>query len=77
MFRPYNIEEGKFLVKLARMAVEEYLRSGKIIQPPPDTPSRLLKDKYGVFTTIEVSWVRIGGVNLGVALVFRRRFITR
>ncbi|WP_048056979.1 TIGR00296 family protein [Vulcanisaeta moutnovskia] len=54
MFKPYSIEEGKFLVKLARMAVEEYLRSGKVIQAPSDTPSRLFKDKYGVFTTIEI-----------------------
>ena len=54
MFKPYSIEEGRFLVKLARTAVEEYLRSGKVIQPPQDTPPRLLKDKYGVFTTIEV-----------------------
>ena len=54
MFKPYSIEEGVFLVKLARKAVYEYLRSGKVMQAPPDTPPKLLKDKYGVFTTIEV-----------------------
>ena len=54
MFKPYSIEEGKFLVKLARMAVEEYLRSGKVIQAPSDTPKKILRDKYGVFTTIEI-----------------------
>ncbi|BDR92146.1 TIGR00296 family protein [Vulcanisaeta souniana] len=54
MFKPYSIEEGEFLVKLARKAVYEYLRSGKVIQAPPDTPPKLFKDKYGVFTTIEV-----------------------
>ncbi|CCC81391.1 TIGR00296 family protein [Thermoproteus tenax] len=53
MFKPYSLEEGAFLVKLARRAVEEYLRSGRIIEPPPDTPPRLLEDNYGVFTTIE------------------------
>lgn len=54
MFKPYNIEEGRFLVGLARRAVEEYLRNGKVIQAPQDAPAKLLKDKYGVFTTIEV-----------------------
>ncbi len=53
MFRPYSLEEGIYLVKLARRAVEEYLTRGVVIEPPPDTPPRLLKDDYGVFTTIE------------------------
>lgn len=53
-FKPYSLEVGKFLVKLARRAVEEYLRSGKVIDPPPETPPQLLQDKYGVFTTIEL-----------------------
>ncbi len=52
-FRPYTLEEGRFLVKLARKAVETYLSTGKIIDPPPNTPEKLLKDNYGVFTTIE------------------------
>lgn len=53
MFRPYSLEEGAFLVRLARRAVEEYLTRGTIIEPPPDTPAKLTKDNYGVFTTIE------------------------
>ncbi|MFB6490398.1 MAG: TIGR00296 family protein [Thermoproteus sp. AZ2] len=52
-FKPYTLEEGVFLVKLARRAVEEYLTSGRAIEPPADTPKRLLTDNYGVFTTIE------------------------
>ena len=53
-FRPYTLEEGKFLVKLARKAVEHYLIAGERIRPPEDTPERFYKDKYGVFTTIEI-----------------------
>ncbi|MEZ0247694.1 MAG: TIGR00296 family protein [Thermoproteus sp.] len=52
-FRPYSLDEGAFLVRLARRAVEEYLARGVIIEPPPETPKRLLEDSYGVFTTIE------------------------
>lgn len=44
-------EEGVFLVKLARRAVEENLRDGKIISPPENVPSNLL-EKRGVFVTI-------------------------
>jgi len=53
MFKPYNLEEGAYLVKLARRAVEEFIKSRRVLKPPEDTPSRLLKDNYGVFTTIE------------------------
>ncbi len=53
MFRPYTLQEGEFLVKLARRAIEEFLRTGKKIEPPADTPPRLLQDTYGVFTTLE------------------------
>ncbi len=52
-FRPYTIEEGRFLVKLARRAVEERLLSGRKLGVPSDAPQRLLEDAYGVFTTIE------------------------
>ena len=52
-FRPYSLKEGKSLIKLARKAVENYIKTGKVIEIPKDTPSSLLKDKYGVFTTIE------------------------
>ncbi|ABL88179.1 AMMECR1 domain protein [Pyrobaculum islandicum DSM 4184] len=52
MFRPYTIEEGAYLVKLARSTVETFLKTGKIIIPE-SPPQRLLIDNYGVFTTIE------------------------
>jgi uncharacterized protein (TIGR00296 family) len=44
-------EEGEFLVKLARKAVEEYLKDEKIITPTKDTPKKLLQ-RCGVFVTI-------------------------
>lgn len=37
-----SVDEGVFLVKLARHAVEKYLRDGEVIKPPPNTPGRLL-----------------------------------
>ncbi len=46
-----NLEEGKFLVKLARRAVEEYLKRGMQIKPPNNVPEKL-KEKRGVFVTI-------------------------
>ena len=52
-FRPYTIEEGEYLVKLARKAVEEYVKRKKMISPPLDAPEKLTKDTYGIFTTIE------------------------
>ncbi|WP_069806480.1 TIGR00296 family protein [Vulcanisaeta thermophila] len=54
MFKPYTLDEGKLLVKLARDAVSQYLRTRRIMEPPKELPEKLLKDKYGVFTTIEV-----------------------
>ncbi len=47
-----DLEKGKFLVKLARAAVEEYLRSGVKIEPPPGTPPELY-EKRGVFVTLK------------------------
>ncbi len=44
-------EWGEFLVKLARKSIEEYLKSGKIIKPPKDTPEELW-EKMGVFVTL-------------------------
>jgi len=46
-----TLEDGTFLVKLARRAVERYLERGERIKPPEDTPSKLY-DKRGVFVTI-------------------------
>jgi len=44
-------EHGEFLVKLARRAIEEYVRKGKKIKPPDDTP-QVLREKAGVFVTL-------------------------
>jgi uncharacterized protein (TIGR00296 family) len=44
-------EQGIFLVKLAREAVEENLKDGRTISPPEDTPSNLM-DLCGVFVTL-------------------------
>ncbi|MEM1585854.1 MAG: TIGR00296 family protein [Candidatus Bathyarchaeia archaeon] len=44
-------EEGAFLVKLARRAVLENLKDGRIISPPKDVSQNLL-EKRGVFVTI-------------------------
>ena len=46
-----TLDEGKFLIKLARNAVHEYLIKGKIIKPPADTPE-ILRERCGVFVTI-------------------------
>jgi|Deesub1362A_J573_1020465.scaffolds.fasta_scaffold08547_3 hypothetical protein len=47
-------DEGEFLVKLARKAVEEYLKNGRKISPPSDTPEKL-RQPCGVFVTISQS----------------------
>lgn len=44
-------EEGEFLIKLARSAVEEYLRTEKCIRAPENTSEKLLQP-CGVFVTI-------------------------
>jgi uncharacterized protein (TIGR00296 family) len=46
-----SLEEGKFLVNLARTTVTEYLETGKIIKPPSNTPKKLY-ECCGVFVTI-------------------------
>ena len=46
-----NIEQGTFLVKLARKAVETYLKSGKIMDVPKDVP-QVLMERCGVFVTL-------------------------
>jgi len=55
-------EEGGFLVKLARRAVEEYLTTGKILKMPSDVSTKL-KERCGVFVTIN-SVERDGGHEL-------------
>ena len=44
-------EHGRFLVRLARRAVETYLGEGGVIEPPPDTPEELW-EPMGVFVTL-------------------------
>ncbi|MFQ6081597.1 MAG: TIGR00296 family protein [Candidatus Bathyarchaeia archaeon] len=44
-------EEGVFLVKLARKAVEEYLKTGSTMKAPEDTPPKLM-ERCGVFVTL-------------------------
>ena len=48
-----SLEEGKFLIQLARNAVKERLEKGKTIQPPKETPKKLF-EKCGVFVTISI-----------------------
>jgi uncharacterized protein (TIGR00296 family) len=46
-----SLDEGKFLVELARNAVKEYLKARKCISPPENTPKKLF-EHCGVFVTI-------------------------
>lgn len=46
-----SLEDGKFLVQLARRAVQEYLKTRKHLQAPENTPQKLLQPQ-GVFVTI-------------------------
>ena len=46
-----SIDEGKFLVELARIAVKHYLKTRKQIPPPENTPRKLF-EHCGVFVTI-------------------------
>ena len=46
-----SLGEGKFLVRLARNAVKEYLKTGKQIIAPQSTPKNLF-ERCGVFVTI-------------------------
>jgi len=46
-----SLDEGKFLINLARNTVKEYLENGKTLKPPKDTPKKLF-ERCGVFVTI-------------------------
>src|SRR3990170_8396183 len=46
-----SLEEGKFLIQLARNAVKEYLKTGKTVKSPESTPKKLF-EHCGVFVTI-------------------------
>ena len=41
------------LILLAKLAVEDYIKSGKIIKSPEDLPEEFLKRRAGVFITIK------------------------
>jgi len=47
-----SLDDGVFLVKLARRAVEEKILNDKVIEPPNNTPKHLFKPGM-TFTTIE------------------------
>ena len=46
-----SVDEGKFLIELARNAVKEYLKTRKHILTPENTPKKILEE-CGVFVTI-------------------------
>lgn len=46
-----SLEEGIFLIKLARNAVKEYCKTRRIVKTPEKTPRRLF-ERCGVFVTI-------------------------
>jgi hypothetical protein len=48
----YSIEDGAFLIRLARATIEKYLHEGVSISPPGDAPDKLKKNA-GVFVTLE------------------------
>lgn len=45
-----NLEEGRFLVKLARHIIYNYLRKSEVVPPAP--PTEKLKENRGVFVTL-------------------------
>ena len=49
-----NLEEGRMLVHLARLAAASYIESNTIIKPPQDTPEKLFR-KSGVFVTLNAT----------------------
>ncbi len=48
-----TLEEGKFLVKLARGTVEVFLKKGQNLKPSKDVPQKFF-EKCGVFVTINM-----------------------
>jgi uncharacterized protein (TIGR00296 family) len=56
-----TIDEGKFLIQLARNAVKTYLEKGKTVKAPENTPKKLF-ERCGVFVTINS--LRSGEKNL-------------
>lgn len=56
-----SLDEGKFLISLARNTVKQYLENGVTVKPPKDTPKKLF-EHCGVFVTINS--LRNGGKEL-------------
>jgi uncharacterized protein (TIGR00296 family) len=56
-----TLDEGKFLIQLARNAVKTYLEKGKTVKAPENTPKKLF-ERCGVFVTINS--LRSGEKNL-------------
>jgi len=50
-----NLEEGEFLIRLARSAVLNYLKSRKIPQRPSETPGILLKKGAAFVTLLKIT----------------------
>ncbi len=48
----YSLEDGAFLIRLARATIEKYLHEGASISPPGDASDKLKKNA-GVFVTLE------------------------
>ncbi len=48
-----SLDEGKFLIKLARNSARQYLETRKTINPPESTPKKLW-EHCGVFVTINI-----------------------
>jgi uncharacterized protein (TIGR00296 family) len=46
-----TLEEGKFLIHLARNVIKEYLETGETVKAPENTPKKLF-ERCGVFVTI-------------------------
>ncbi len=49
--KPYNISDGRIIVKTARRAIHTWLEENVKIPPPPETPDKLDR-KSGVFVTL-------------------------
>lgn len=47
-----TFDEGRFLVRLARQAIEQYVASGIVVEPPSTTPEKLKRPGMA-FVTIE------------------------
>ncbi len=46
----FSMDEGEYLVRLARRSIEHYMESGSVLEVDPPYPK--LKDPYGAFVTL-------------------------